>query len=73
VISKIRLPSAGSVALRDNRLRAGILPETEHVRSQRRMPIGIRTKRRPFGQQGPQGTAATNSTRDVHRGRVSQQ
>jgi len=50
-----------------------ILPETEHVRSQRRMPIGIRTKRRPFGQQSPQGTAATNSTRDVHRGRVSQQ
>ena len=53
--------------------RVRILPETEHVRSQRRMPIGIRTKRRPVGQQSSQGTAATNSTRDVHRGRVSQQ
>ena len=27
------------------------MPETEQVRSQRRMPIGIRTERRPCGQQ----------------------
>ena len=50
-----------------------ILPETEHVRSQRRMPIGIRTKRRPSGQQSPQRTGTTNSTRDVRRGRLSRQ
>ena len=31
-----------------------ILPETEQVRSQRRMPIGVRAKRRPCGQQSPQ-------------------
>jgi hypothetical protein len=37
------------------------------------MPISIRTKRRPFGQQSPWGTGTTNWTRDLPRGGVSKQ
>ena len=50
------------------------LPEAEHVRSQRRMPIGVRAKRRPCGQQKPnQGTGDDQLDPRRPRGRVSQQ
>ena len=43
--------------------------------SQRRVPIGVRAERRPCGQQKhpENGPGRTNSSRDIPRGRVSQQ
>ena len=62
-----RIPLLQRLHSRSRRGRA--LPETEHVRSQRRMPIGFRAKRRL----GSRARGPREQLANIHRGRVSQQ